>query len=254
MTDLPTAVTVVGGLVAYKDIVVKLLGPTADYIGERGRDIVQKSSENLRRILGVAYSKVRSEIENPGQVNPRVFKNVFDDGRFVDDVFTAEYFGGITASARTVDGKDDSALPWISLVKSMSTDQIRLHFTLYSLLARLPHEQKRSSRPFAIGDLQVEIPARELLVALDLANADGPTGFALAAQGLIECDLLSTDSSWRMGDMRKNWRRSDQADDAVILRGTDRGGMLFLRALGLKGVHAEIIPTLYVDYSLTDAV
>lgn len=249
-----TGITVVGGLFASKDILLKLLGPTADYLGDCGRHLVQKGHDNLSNILRVTCAKLGSEINRPGQVNPRVFKNVFDEGRFIEDAFSAEYFGGITAAARTPDGKDDSALPWVALVKSLSSLQIRLHFTVYSLFARVPHELSNSVDPVPITDLELRVTAKEMLNALELDGPDSAAKFTWAAQGLIDNDLLSTESAWRIGDMTRNRKRSFAADELILLRGTDRGGVLFLRALGLKGLHPEIIPNVNVDYSLTDAI
>ncbi len=254
MADLSTGLAVAGGLLASKDILIKLLGPTADYLGECARELVEKGHSNLGRVLRVTCEKLRSEIDRPGQVNPRVFKNVFDEGRFVEDAFSAEYFGGITASARTADGKDDSALPWVALVKSLSSLQIRLHFTIYSLFARLPNERKDTNDPTSISDLELRIPADEMLAALELKGSDRAAKFLWAAQGLIDCDLLSPESTWSIDGVQRSKKRRSPATESIALRGTERGGILFLRALGLNGLHPEIIPNINVDYSLTEAI
>lgn len=251
--DISTGLTVAASLFASKEMLLKLLGPTADYLGECGRDWVQKGHENLGNVLRVTVEKLGSKIDKPGQVNLRVFKSVFDEGRFVEDAFSAEYFGGITAAARTVDGKDDSALPWMALVKSLSSLQIRLHFTIYSLFAGLPTDRKESNDPAPISDLELRTSPDEMLDALELTGSDRVAKFVWAAQGLIDSGLISADSTWRIEGVQRA-SRARRATENIVIRATERGGVLFLRALGLNGLHPEIIPTMNVDYSLTDQI
>ena len=68
---------------------------------------MEKSVKNLDRIFHVAYQKLGQRLETNEQVNARFFKNVWDEGRFIEDLVSAEYFGGLLASARTEDGHDD---------------------------------------------------------------------------------------------------------------------------------------------------
>jgi hypothetical protein len=42
-----------------------------------------------------------------------VFKQIWDEGRFIEDELAVEYFGGLLASARPPDGKDDRILPFL---------------------------------------------------------------------------------------------------------------------------------------------
>ena len=53
-----TALVIFGGAVGSKEILVKLLGPTADYLGGEIRSYTQKAAENLGRIFSNAQRKL----------------------------------------------------------------------------------------------------------------------------------------------------------------------------------------------------
>ncbi len=114
MVEPITAIAAGSGAVITTHMLKRLLGPTADYLGERTCDLVKKADENLQVVAQIPLDKLRNDVSRSGEVNSRVFKNIWDESRFVEDAFAAEYFGGLLASARTEDGRDDSALPFVS--------------------------------------------------------------------------------------------------------------------------------------------
>lgn len=117
-----------------KDGVTKLLGPTADYLGGELKGLVEKSQKNIGSIFKKAEEKAGPKLDTPGSVNPRVLKHVVDEGRFTEDALFAEYFGGVLASARTADGKDDRGVYYSNIIQSMSIYQLRSHYFFYSLM------------------------------------------------------------------------------------------------------------------------
>jgi len=119
-----------------KDILVKLLGPTADYLGDQVSGLVQKCNINLDSVFARATKKLGERIDQRGSVSPRILRHVLDDARFCDDEIAAEYYGGILAGSRDATGKDDQALPYLSKVREMSVYQIRLHFAFYYEIVR----------------------------------------------------------------------------------------------------------------------
>lgn len=136
--------TAAGGglaLLASKDLLTKLLGPTADYLGGEIKGLIDKCNVNISDIFQKACRKLGSRIEEPGVVNPRVLKNVFDEGKYCEDDLSKEYFAGVLASSRTKDGKDDRGMTNAKLVSNLSSYQIRTHYIFYTLLRRafLPH-------------------------------------------------------------------------------------------------------------------
>jgi hypothetical protein len=240
------------GALASKDVLTKLLGPTADYVGIGTRNLVQRGVENFNRILAAMYEKIKKDIDDEGEVNVRVLKSVWDDGRFVDDAIATEYFAGILASARTEDGRDDSGLLYSELLSAMSSGELRLHFILYSLVAAGPHPKDLTATDFWNG-LRIAVNARELLREMSLETADGPATLLMSLRALIQHNLARSEFSVDLNGV-KEANGIKLVDDTVIVLPNPFGASLFLRALGLKGIHPEVIGSMDVQYGLSEAV
>ncbi len=130
-----------------KDLLTKLLGPSADYIGGEIKGFVQKCNINVDRVFEKACNKLGKDIETPGVINPRVLMNIINDARFCEDEIQSEYYGGFLASSRSKKGHDDRAMPHIVLVKELSLYQIKIHYLIYFLL-----RQKYSLCLYNIGN------------------------------------------------------------------------------------------------------
>ena len=126
--DIGTGLVLAGSAAASKDLLVKLLGPTTDYLGEGMKNCVQKSQKNLEKIFNHALCVLGSDIETYGEVSPRILKQIISEGAFFEDELTAEYFGGVLASSRSNNSKDDRGLTHLSVVCTMSSYQIRTHY------------------------------------------------------------------------------------------------------------------------------
>ncbi|HEY4311912.1 MAG TPA: hypothetical protein VGN12_20865 [Pirellulales bacterium] len=254
MSDEITKILIAAtGGIASKDIITKLLGPSADYIGEGARSLVEKSSRNLRRIFDVACGKLGNKIDSQGGVNARVLKGVWEEGRYIEDAISAEYFGGLLAGARTTDGADDSAVPALSLLKAMSSQQLRLHFIIYSLLARYPFATKRLDAHEFWKGLHVAVSVDELLLAAQFDGGDGAAILLLATKGLIDHGLLGWRYAFEYGGLKES-SGITPAFDFITLTPNKAGASLFLRALGQRGLHPELITAINVDHSLSDDI
>ncbi|GEP46029.1 hypothetical protein [Brevifollis gellanilyticus] len=110
-----------------------VLGPTLSLLGE---DISKLYAAGRDRIIEKAMGKGITEGDGKAS-NPRITQEVFRSGCLADSEICAEYFGGILASSRTADGKDDSALPFLDEVKRLSSKQLHLHYVIYSSLNKL---------------------------------------------------------------------------------------------------------------------
>lgn len=108
----------------------KLLGKTAEKISE---DIANLYTAGKDKIVAVAIRKT-TNIDDGKQTNLRVTRDVFWGGSFTDEAICAEYFGGILASARSEDGKDDSGVYYVDIIKSLSSAQLHLHYVIYRSL------------------------------------------------------------------------------------------------------------------------
>ena len=134
-------VTTVGlsaiGAYLAKDRVAKLLGPTAEYLGEGIRDLTQRRVESIGRMFSNASKKLGGNLERPGEVPPTVLRTVLNEASYREDSLSIEYVGGVLASSRTERGRDDRGARMIKVVEGLTSYQMRTHYLVYSSLSRL---------------------------------------------------------------------------------------------------------------------
>jgi hypothetical protein len=163
----------------------KLLGPTAEVLGADLKQLYEKGKD---RIVANAIRKTK-DIEAAGQTNLRVSRDVFWNGSFTDESICAEYFGGILAASRSEDGKDDTGVFYVDIIKSLSSGQLQMHYILYRTLNKMliADENKKSLNPAQESELQglrVFIPLVGVLE--QLGNEDlGAILHGLCSRGLI---------------------------------------------------------------------
>ncbi len=158
MPDVGTGLIVAG----VSPVLTKFLGPTAQYLGGKLKDLVKRGAENVERILAAGVRKLGSRIEEPGAVPARVFKEFILEGPFIEDELAAEYFGGILASSRTDKGVDDRAVAYLSLIRSMSVYELRLHYLLYTNFKRI----FTGSGRYIGGAISASLPMLQVFVQL----------------------------------------------------------------------------------------
>lgn len=238
--DPATAVVTGLAVLGSKDVLVKLLGPTADYVGGEIKNFVQKCNINLDNIFRNATQKLGPELLNqPGGVNARVLKHVVDEGRFCEDELTAEYYGGILASARTVEGRDDRGVTLLAVVKDLSVYQLRFHFLAYSLVNQHFRGQQHN-----LGDanechkLKMYIPIDVYEEAMAFSPSEdkhailGHTLYGLSKHGLIR-DFSSGTAEF----LQKKCKYIEEF--GVTFSPTLPGAELFLWAVGLQGASGK---------------
>jgi len=116
---------------ASSPLMVRVLGPTADYLGDGIRDFAEKRVKNIKNIFNKAEEKLKDKSNTNGSVPPRVLKHIIDDGSYVDNELAAEYFSGVLASSKSTISRDDRAITLLRTLNSMSTYEIRIHYILY---------------------------------------------------------------------------------------------------------------------------
>lgn len=125
-----------------KDLSIKLPGEWAlqkafgPVLTEMGEDIKRLYAVGRDKILAAGYRKIENP-EDGKQANLRVTRDVMWNGAFTDDEVCAEYFGGILASSRSENGKDDSSIQFVDVIKSLSSRQLRLHYLIYNCLNKI---------------------------------------------------------------------------------------------------------------------
>jgi hypothetical protein len=119
-----------GAILCLKDLMPRILGPTADYVGNGIRSYTEKGAANLLRIFKKTEEILGKNLDEPGQVSPKVLKNILDEGYFSEDELSAEYFGGVLASSRTNNSRDDRGAAFVKLISRLSAYQLRAHHIL----------------------------------------------------------------------------------------------------------------------------
>lgn len=73
--DIGTGLTILGTALGGKDIIIKMLGPTAEYLGEGFKDYTQKRIVNVKNIFSNASKKLGHKLDDEqGAVPPKSFE------------------------------------------------------------------------------------------------------------------------------------------------------------------------------------
>lgn len=131
--DLGTGLAILGG----KDLIQKVLGPTADYIGTGLKEFTEKRANNIKSIFENAEKKLENNKTESGRVNPKVLKGILDDGSYAEDPLNIEYFGGVLASSKTNVDRDDRGVYFNNIIRNLTTYQLRLHYSIYKSIKEL---------------------------------------------------------------------------------------------------------------------
>lgn len=117
-----TSAIAAGGYVA-----TKLFGTALATMGD---DINKLYAKGRDKIVETATKKV-SNPDDGQTLNLRAARDVLWNGAITDDEVCAEYFGGMLAAARSIDGKDDGVVHYVDTIKAMSSRQLELHYLIY---------------------------------------------------------------------------------------------------------------------------
>lgn len=128
----------------------KAFGPV---LTEMGEDLKRLYAAGRDRILAVGYGKIHNT-DDGKQANLRVTRDVLWNGAFANDEVCAEYFGGILASSRSDDGKDDSTIQFVDVIKSLSSKQLCLHYLIYNCLQKILVVTKPNLNVGLSGEIQ----------------------------------------------------------------------------------------------------
>lgn len=196
----PITTVGLGAVGAYlgKDGIQKLLGPTADYLGQGLRDFTQRRAETIGKIFQNAELKLGEKLEHPGEVPPKVLKAVMDEGSFSNDSLAVEYLGGILASSRTERGRDDRGARIAKTMDGLSTYQLRTHYLIYSTIRTLFAGKELTISLEGRAKMRIFIPFSSYISAMDFSEAElaqidslvSHIFFGLHGDNLLERDFL----------------------------------------------------------------
>ncbi len=129
----------------------------------------------------------------------RIGMKLLSDGSFSDDQYVIEYLGGILASSRSAQDRDDRGIVWSSLVSTMSSYAVMVHYIVYHEITRLLRHS--TVNPKIEKDLwergQVWMPWDLLCEALDFTDDEDSDGalshslIQLSRNGLVQVGWAS---------------------------------------------------------------
>lgn len=164
-----------------------ILGATASVIDDQ--DHTWARTENVDRVAIRANEKIPTS--QAGSIPPRVAREVLDKAISANSAVLTEYLAGVLASSRTPHGERDQGVTWASMIGRLSSDQLALHWVLYT------STQKRCQE----GEFQSVWEVTE-------------------EQVVIDCDYLLHVLGWSMS----HWREATRVLEAAY--GLEREGLL----------------------------
>ena len=193
----------------------KILGPTLDTMGE---DLKRLYAAGRDRVMSAAERKIEN-LDDGKCANLRTARDVLWHGAVTEDAVSAEYYGGLLAASRSKDGKDDTAIPFVNAIKSLSRRQLKMHFDIYWSLEQMLLAQQAAGRSREFTEIRdgktVCIGGHILISAIDLK--------VLEQQGLV--------GVWRIDDMTfRTAEGENRGVDCISVRSNMFGVMLYAAA------------------------
>lgn len=241
--DPASVATAVGAYLGLKDLVPRILGPTADYLGSEMRSYTEQGATNLRRIFSNTGAMLGDELNKPGQVSPKVLKNILDEGYFSEDELSAVYFGGVLASSRTTNDRDDRGATFVKLVSRLSVYQLRTHHIFYATVRKRHSGQSVNlyEQTERKAKLKTFLSFRELSAGLDLRDSENPnTLIPHIIHGLVREELI--EDAFRYGGAEHVQKElPDITEGGLLLTPCPLGVELYLWAYGKGNLTCEAL-------------
>lgn len=204
-----------------------LLGPSAVVVGSRLANATAWSLDNVERMFKRATDRSQGSAD---PVNPRVLARTVDESSISDNEVMAEYLGGVLASSRTPDGKDDRGVAFVSTVGRLSSSTLALHYACYA------HAALALAGQAVNPHLEVQLQPQRVFVSLiDLFATAKLTETTALTHGLFAMNgagLLTAFSSGPAEHMRQNEVPHAQ-QSGLLYQITFAGIELFMWGMGL---------------------
>lgn len=236
MIDTGTGMAALALALGGKELIAKLLGPTAEYLGNEIQTFAAKRVKTVGDIFSNASKKLGSKIESEaGGVAPKVLKGILDEGSYAQDGFTVEYFGGVLASSRSGISRDDRGAYMNALIGRLSTYQIRTHYIVYRLIKELFDGQKINvGFSTERGKLRIFIPFDVYLPAMDMVDEEMANFTSILIHtviGLSREELISDQYRFGKADHIKH-EVVDAQQGGIVVAPSAFGFELFMWAHG----------------------
>jgi len=240
--DPGTGLSILGGAIGGAKVAEKILGPTAEYIGEQIKEWTEKRINNTARIFQNANSKLGDKINQEGNVSPKVLKGILEDGAWCEEDLQIEYFGGVLASSRGEVSRDDRGAYYTNLISKLTTYQIRTHYLFYHLIKKI-----FDGRPININDgnewwdLQVYLPYSTYFEAMDFNDIEYKEVWNILSHstwGLNKEQLISDFSFGQKDHLIAKFPQAN--NEGIVFKPSKLGVELFLWANGYGKEEANI--------------
>lgn len=238
MVDIGTGLSILGTAIGGVKILEKILGPSADYIGDQIKEWTEKKISNTAKIFKNAEEKLGDKIKDSGRVPPKVLKGILEDGAWCEEDLQIEYFGGVLASSRTGISRDDRGAYFVSLISRLSTYQLRTHYLVYHSIKSQFNGQKMN---VGFSDdrekMEIFMPYPTYYNALDFSEEEMPNSMFLmehAVVGLFKERLIEDYTYGPTEHLKK--RFEEAAEAGIIFEPSMLGVELFMWAYGFGQV------------------
>lgn len=255
---MPEPITTVGlgAIAAYlgKDGISKILGPTAEYLGNELQEFTRKRISNVGQIFSNAEKKLGDKVNETGSIPPKVLKTIINEGSYSEDSIALEYFGGVLASSRTEFSSDDRGARIAKALDNLSCYQLKCHYLLYSSISQTFKNKNQSFRMHeGRVKLEVFIPLDGFVSAMNLTQKewDNPQLLSHIFQGLNTDDLIA--DNWAFGNVETLKTMSNSPvikNQGIIFTPTTHGAELFLWGFGYGNHDLDIIFTNEFDSNI----
>lgn len=237
--DVGTGLAALGTAQVSKEMLGKMLGPTAEYIGDGVRSWTERRVANAQRVFSTASNRLGPALDQPGTVPPRVLKAILEEAQFADDALTAEYLGGVLASSRTEMGRDDRAAIMGRLISDMSTYALRSHYIFYAAARR--HEIGLDPRRWKTGtgaeEKRLFIATNQYVRAMEFSEAEGKNFVAIFSDAMLNLERHGLVTHWSTGTpehLRRSVLTKDFQDHGIVFQITQAGIALYCAAHGIQ--------------------
>jgi hypothetical protein len=234
--------------VAEGALALKLLGPSADYLGRELQTWTERRVTNVDRIFARFVEALGPRIDDPGSVHPKVLKEILDDGSFAEDDLSAAYFGGVLASSRSGVERDDRGASFARMVAGLSTYQLRAHYFFYLGFRRvLKGRDIYSRKEWTWRHLEMFVPMGTYVGLMEFVESE-TSGYGITSLLTHSLDGLQSrgliHSGWLAGPregLLTNWPQVP--GDGILVAPTSLGVELFLWAHGV----GQLLATSFFD-------
>ena len=156
----------------------RLVGPSFDSLGESLRKFVEDPKNSpatikIAEILSVALRRLGNKTNQPGHIPLRIASIILSEAVYLESDIATEYFGGVLASSRSRDGRDDRGVKIAKIVTTLSSYQLRAHYLMYSTLSKTFSSTEISFGMFFGRErMGIRFSHKEFIEAMDMTEPE----------------------------------------------------------------------------------